>query len=139
MRLCLRHRWISYLGLLAMISALVGVPAASFAAVIGVTPVAMSDVASSHAGTAHAGMAHEHGAVLALTESMPGKSCPQCPKCPKPCSGQASCFLKCFQNSGLAAPADGTEHFIVRNVVWPKRIAAVRSASVPPLLRPPSL
>lgn len=149
MRMHVRHRWISCLGLLAMLSAFVVVSAATFAASIGAAGMAMSDGASSHTGMAHTGMAHvgmahqaqnEHGATSAAHQTTPCKSCPQCPKqCPKPSSDQASCFLKCFQNSSLAAPADGTERIIVRNVVWPRRIAAVRATSVPPLLRPPSV
>ena len=149
MRMHVRHRWISCLALLAMLSAFVVVSAATFAASIGAAGMAMSDGASSHTGMAHTGMAHvgmahqaqnEHGATSAAHQTTPCKSCPQCPKqCPKPCSDQASCFLKCFQNSSLAAPADGTERIIVRNVVWPRRIAAVRATSVPPLLRPPSV
>lgn len=147
MRLHARHRWISFLGLLAMLSAIVAGPAAAFAASIGTAAMAMSDVASSHtgmphAGIAHAGMAqqaqskHVHASASAVAQSMPCKSCPQCPK---PCSDQVSCFVKCFQNSSLAARADGVERIIVRNIVWPTRIAAVRATSVPPLLRPPSL
>ena len=133
MRLHVRHRWISLLGLLAMLSALAAGPAAAFAAAaMHTTAMAMSDAAmaqtGSHAGMSHAGTAHK---------SVPCKSCPHCPK---PCADHASCILKCMQNSSLAPPVNGTEEgSLVRSMVWPWRSAAVSATAVPPLLRPPSI
>ena len=133
MRLHARHRWISFLGLLAMLSALAVAPASSFAAV--------SHIAMPHTGMAQAGTVHQtqsdHVGASVVDRSMPCKSCPQCPK---RCSDQASCFVKCLQNTSLAPPVvDGTGRIIVRNAVWPRRVAAVRATALPPLLRPPSL
>ena len=157
MRLNVRHRWISCVGLLAMLSALVAGPVASVAAV-SIANAAMHYAPMSHAVMSHAGMSdagmsqagtaldvpqqHEHQrgiATQAAPVAGPSLPCQSCPHCPKPCSDHHNCLLKCFQTSSLAPPEGRVERIVVRNVVWPSLSAAVSATAVPPLLRPPSL
>ena len=105
-------RWSAILGMLAMLGAVLAVPAGAMAAMTTALP-AMS---GSHDG-------------------MPCKK--PCPECPKPCSDMGACMVKCFKSVApvleltRAAPL---EVYVPRQAAHPRDFG---TTSVPPLLRPP--
>jgi hypothetical protein len=124
------HRWSLILGILAMVSALVSVPAS-----------AASVFATMGTGTNTAQSTH-HGMSTAATEApMPCKGamkhCLHCPQ--KICPELAGCAVKCFQAfSPLPAEARLMGE-VLRERLPPGRAAVTAGSLIPPLLRPPSV
>lgn len=106
------HRCCFVLGLLAMATALLAIPATVSSA------LAKADMS-------------------AASETMPCKG--DCPDCAKPCPELGGCLLKCF-NSLFAPPAQATLYSIdMRSFVPLALFQRASDALVPPLLRPPSV
>ena len=109
------HRWFVALGIVAMVMALVAIPAG----------IALASAKSDMA---------------AMAGSSDGMPCDHpCPSCEKPCPDMGSCLLKCFQplaNSPVQARALVRS---VRQLVPPGLSRRTSEAPIPPLLRPPSI
>lgn len=128
------HRWSLILGIMAMVSAIVSVPASAasvFAAMEMGTGTGTNTAQSTH-----------HGMSTAATEApMPCKGamkhCPHCPQ--KICPELAGCAVKCFQAfSPLPAEARLMGE-ILRERLAPGRAFVTAGSLIPPLLRPPSV
>ncbi len=126
----LLHRWCLILGIMAMVSALVSVPA-SAASVFAAMGTGTNTPQSTH-----------HGMSASATEApMPCKvamkHCPHCPQ--KICPELAGCGVKCFQ---AFSPLPAEEHLmgeILRERLAPGRASVTAGSLIPPLLRPPSV
>jgi hypothetical protein len=103
------------LGVLAMLMALVAIPA-------GIALVsAKSDMA----------------AMSASSDDMPCNH--PCPGCAKPCPDMGTCLLKCFQPLSNAPVQASVQSYSVRDLIPPGLSRRTREAPIPPLLRPPSV
>jgi hypothetical protein len=109
------HRWFVALGVLAMVMALVAIPA-------GITLAsAKSDMA----------------AMTASSDDMPCNH--PCPGCAKPCPDMGSCLLKCFQPLSQVPALAVVERHPVGDLIAPGVSQRMTAAPIPPLLRPPSV
>jgi hypothetical protein len=109
------HRWFVALGVLAMLLALVAIPA----------------------GIALASAKSDMAAMSASSDDMPCNH--PCPGCAKPCPDMGSCLMKCFQPlSQVPAQATVQAHG-VRDLILPELSRRISEALIPPLLRPPSV
>ena len=109
------HRCFVVLGVIAMVLALVAVPA----------------------GIALASAKSDMTTMAGSSDEMPCDH--PCPGCAKPCPDMGSCLLKCFQplaNSPMEARALVRS---VRQLVPPGLSRRTSEAPIPPLLRPPSI
>jgi hypothetical protein len=108
------HRWFVGLGVLAMLMALVAIPA----------------------GVALASGKSDMAAMSASSDDMPCNH--PCPGCVKPCPDMGSCLMKCFQPLSQIPAQAIVERHPVRNLVAPGASQRIAEAPIPPLLRPPS-
>ena len=110
------HRSFVVLGLVAMVAALVAIPA-------GITLAqSKSHAAMAMADDADGGMPCDH----------------PCPCCPKPCPDMGSCLLKCFQQLSPIPGQASIDAPLVREPVRLSLSRRIADAPIPPLLRPPS-
>ena len=109
------HRWFVALGVLAMVMALVAIPA----------------------GIALASAKSDMAAMSASSDEMPCNH--PCPGCAKPCPDMGSCLLKCFQQLSNAPVQPGMQAHNVRDLIAPGLSRRISEAPIPPLLRPPSV
>ena len=110
------HRWFVGLGVLAMLMALVAIPAG-----IALATSAKSDVMTT-AGN---------------SDQMPCHH--PCPGCAKPCPDMGSCLMKCFQPLSQVPAQAIVERHPVRDLIAPGVSQRIAEAPIPPLLRPPSV
>jgi hypothetical protein len=109
------HRWFVALGVLAMVMALVAIPA----------------------GIALASAKFDMAAMSASSDDMPCNH--PCPGCAKPCPDMGSCLLKCFQQLSNAPTQPSVHGHSVRDLIPPGLSRRISEAPIPPLLRPPSV
>ena len=109
------HRWFVALGVLAMLMALVAIPA----------------------GIALASAKPDMAAMSASSNDMPCNH--PCPGCAKPCPDMGSCLLKCFQPLSNAPVQASVQRNGVQDLVLPGLSRRISEAPIPPLLRPPSV
>lgn len=107
------HRCAAFLGMLAMLGAMLTAPAAAFADVVKAAP----------------------GTAVTSQGDMPCHD--PCPDCPKSCPDVMACVLKCFHTSAplpLGEPAAAAEPQLVHGIA---NSAPRTGVLTPPLLRPP--
>jgi hypothetical protein len=109
------HRWFVALGVLAMLMALVAIPA----------------------GIALASAKSDMAAMSGSSDDMPCNH--PCPGCAKPCPDMGSCLLNCFQPLSNAPVEAGVQRHSVRDLIPPGLSRMIAEAPIPPLLRPPSV
>ena len=109
------HRWFVALGVIAMVTALVAIPA----------------------GIALASAKSDMTAMAGSSDEMPCDH--RCPGCAKPCIDMGSCLLKCFQPLANAPMQARAQAHSVRQLVPPGLSRRTSEALIPPLLRPPSI
>jgi hypothetical protein len=109
------QRWFVGLGVLAMLMALVAIPA----------------------GIALASAKSDMAAMAGSPDDMPCNH--PCPGCAKPCPDMGSCLLKCFQPLSNAPVQASVQRYGVQDLVPPGPSRRISEAPIPPLLRPPSV
>jgi hypothetical protein len=109
------HRWFVALGVLAMLMALVAIPA----------------------GIALASAKSDMAAMSASSDDMPCHH--PCPGCAKPCPDMGSCLMKCFQPLSQVPAQAIVEGHAIRDLIAPGISQRITAALIPPLLRPPSV
>lgn len=119
------HRWFVFLGLLAMIGALLSMP---LAATYAYAMTGKASVSTSEAMPAH-------GDEMPCHKKMK-KHCPNCPQ--KVCPEMGSCLVKCFQPLPAPVSEAGLRGDVITDRVAPAIYAVPPSSLIPPLLRPPS-
>ena len=109
------HRWFVALGVLAMVMALVAIPA----------------------GIALASAKSDMAAMAGSSDDMPCNH--PCPGCAKPCPDMGSCLMKCFQPLSNAPAQAIVQRYHVHDLIPPGLSQRIAEAPIPPLLRPPSV
>jgi hypothetical protein len=103
------------LGVLAMVVALVAIPAGIALA------AAKSDTAD----------------MTASSDDMPCQH--PCPGCAKPCPDMGSCLMKCFQPLSQVPAQVVVDRHPARDLIAPSVSERITATLIPPLLRPPSV
>ena len=103
------------LGVLAMVLALVAIPA----------------------GIALASAKSDMLAMAGNSDDMPCHH--PCPGCAKPCPDMGSCLFNCFQPLSNAPLPASLRTQSVRDLIPPGLSRRISEASIPPVLRPPSV
>jgi hypothetical protein len=109
------HRWFVAFGVLAMLAALVAIPA----------------------GIALASAKSDMLAMAGAADEMPCDH--PCPGCAKPCPDMGSCLMKCFQPLSNAPVQASVQRYYVHDLIPPGLSQRIAEAPIPPLLRPPSV
>jgi hypothetical protein len=118
MRHRLFQRWFAVLGMVAMLGAIIVVPAAS----------ALTTAGTASAASVGMGDMPCHN---------PAKPCPDCPK--KSCPSMGACLVKCFQALSPLPTGARLDRVTVSSRVFPVPSQVPAGSLVPPLLRPPSV